>query len=638
MIDENLLDFNLPKNTSSNIKVIGLGGGGGNAVNYMYESGIKGVDFVICNTDLQALDISPVPNKIQIGAELTSGLGAGANPEMGERAAEESKDIINKLLDSNTKMLFITAGMGGGTGTGAAPVVARLAKEKGILTVGVVTVPFVSEGGNRMEYAKNGLKKLRDNVDTLLVINNQKLIEIYGDLRLTEAFSKANEVLTTATKGIAEVISQPLMVNIDLMDAKRVLENSGTALMGQFEASGEHRAIKAVEGALDSPLLNESDIHGAQQVLLKIVCGKGEDEITITELSNIKNYIQKACGNDSNVNIIEGIGTDEIMGDKVNVTVIATGFKANEPMLEGDEKKVHELPSDKNINDNNLLDKELLTKPSNEDNVSVKSNINTLFDKDISNNKDTNNDLDLNKEHIDESFNDNKEGFVLDSNDNKVVYELDLEDDISDNESVVQNHNLLEKKSSNLEATDIEVNLEDLDVESNLEAPDLEVNPEDLGVESNLEVPDLEVNPEDADKNLLQDTKDIESSDLGLLKEVENRENITKVIQDEQENLDLEFKDKEENISISQDLNRNTNTEKQMLKSRERLDKLEKLTEKLRTPSGVSDLESEPAYKRSDLDLNDNNEIEDDSKIILDKNAGDIQIKEDNSFLHDNID
>ena len=646
MIDENLLDFNLPKNISSNIKVIGLGGGGGNAVNYMYESGIKGVDFVICNTDLQALDISPVPNKIQIGAELTSGLGAGANPEMGERAAEESKDIINKLLDSNTKMLFITAGMGGGTGTGAAPVVARLAKEKGILTVGVVTVPFVSEGGNRMEYAKNGLKKLRDNVDTLLVINNQKLIEIYGDLRLTEAFSKANEVLTTATKGIAEVISQPLMVNIDLMDAKRVLENSGTALMGQFEASGEHRAIKAVEGALDSPLLNESDIHGAQQVLLKIVCGKGENEITITELSNIKNYIQKACGNGSNVNIIEGIGTDEIMGDKVNVTVIATGFKANEPMMDSDEEKVHELPSDKNINENNLLDKELLTKPSNEDNISGKSNINTLFDKGISNDQDinTNNDLsNLNKEQIkeqiEEPFNDNDEGFVLDSNENKVVYELDLEDDINNNnESVVQNHNLSEKNSSSLEDSDLNVNLEEVSIEANLEDSDLEVNLEASDLESNLEDESVESNLEDLDNNLLQDKKDIESLDLGLIKETKEKDNINEVIQNEQENLDLDFKDKEENLSISQDANRNTNPEKQMLKSRERLDKLEKLTEKLRTPSGVSDLESEPAYKRSDLDLNENDDIEDDTKIILDKNQGDIQIKEDNSFLHDNID
>jgi len=642
MIDENLLDFNLPKNISSNIKVIGLGGGGGNAVNYMYESGIKGVDFVICNTDLQALDISPVPNKIQIGAELTSGLGAGANPEMGERAAEESKDIINKLLDSNTKMLFITAGMGGGTGTGAAPVVARLAKEKGILTVGVVTVPFVSEGGNRMEYAKNGLKKLRDNVDTLLVINNQKLIEIYGDLRLTEAFSKANEVLTTATKGIAEVISQPLMVNIDLMDAKRVLENSGTALMGQFEASGEHRAIKAVEGALDSPLLNESDIHGAQQVLLKIVCGKGENEITITELSNIKNYIQKACGNGSNVNIIEGIGTDEIMGDKVNVTVIATGFKANEPMMDSDEEKVHELPSDKNINENNLLDKELLTKPSNEDNISGKSNINTLFDKGISNDQDinTNNDLsNLNKEQIEEPLNDNDEGFVLDSNENKVVYELDLEDDINNNnESVVQNHNLSEKNSSSLEDSDLNVNLEEVSIEANLEDSDLEVNLEASDLESNLEDESVESNLEDLDNNLLQDKKDIESLDLGLIKETKEKDNINEVIQNEQENLDLHFRDKEENLSISQDANRNTNPEKQMLKSRERLDKLEKLTEKLRTPSGVSDLESEPAYKRSDLDLNENDDIEDDTKIILDKNQGDIQIKEDNSFLHDNID
>mgnify|MGYP001284731682 CR=1 FL=1 len=584
MIDDNLLDFNLPKNTSSNIKVIGLGGGGGNAVNYMYESGIKGVDFVICNTDLQALDISPVPNKIQIGVELTSGLGAGANPEVGERAAEESKDIINKLLDSNTKMLFITAGMGGGTGTGAAPVVARLAKEKGILTVGVVTVPFVSEGGNRMEYAKTGLKKLRDNVDTLLVINNQKLIEIYGDLRITEAFSKANEVLTIATKGIAEVISQPLMVNIDLMDAKRVLENSGTALMGQFEASGEHRAIKAVEGALDSPLLNESDIHGAHQVLLKIICGTGENEITITELSNIKTYIQKACGSGSNVNIIEGIGTDESMGDKVNVTVIATGFKANEPMIDNDEEKVHELPIEKDQN-NNLHDKELLTKPELE-NVNSSG---TLFDS--SNLLDQSQEKKIEPNGLNENNNiETKDSFVLDSNENKVVYELDLDNkNISDN--LVENHNY-----SNLELDSAPV-ADDMTVNN-----DLEKNEANIKIQESINMDSI--------------------SDFQF-------DNHLDQLEEKQNNLE----------SSSDSVVRNLNPEKQMLKSRERLDKLKKLTEKLRTPSGVSDLENEPAYKRASLDLNDESlKVEDEAKIILDKKDGDIQIKEDNSFLHDNID
>ena len=288
---EELFEFNLPKNRSSIIKVIGVGGGGGNAVNYMYENGIEGVDFVVCNTDSQALDKSIVPTKIQLGAELTEGLGAGSNPEIGRRAAEESIDKVKELLDANTKMLFITAGMGGGTGTGAAPVIAEVAKEKGILTVGVVTIPFQTEGGNRHKYAMEGLKELRANVDTLLVINNDKLIEIYGDLRFTEAFAKANQVLNTATKGIAEVISQHLLVNIDLNDARKALENSGTAVMGQATASGENRAIEAVKGALDSPLLNDNNIKGAKQVLLKVVTGDGEAEIRMMELADIKQKI-----------------------------------------------------------------------------------------------------------------------------------------------------------------------------------------------------------------------------------------------------------------------------------------------------------------------------------------------------------
>ena len=326
-------EFQLPKNQSSQIKVMGVGGGGSNAVNYMFEHGIKGVDFVICNTDLQALEASVIPTKIQLGKNLTEGLGAGSDPDVGMRAAQESSDRISELLDANTKMLFITAGMGGGTGTGAAPVIAEIAREKGILTIAVVTHPFANEGGYRKQYAKDGLEELKKYVDTLLIINNDKLIEIYGDLTFTQAFGKANEVLNTATKGIAEVISQHMVVNIDLNDARKVLENSGTALMGQAIASGENRAIEAVTEALDSPLLNDNDITGAQQVLLKIVSGEGDDEIRISELEIIKNQIQKAAGRD--VNIIEGIGNDASLAGAVSITVIATGFetkKVNEPV------------------------------------------------------------------------------------------------------------------------------------------------------------------------------------------------------------------------------------------------------------------------------------------------------------------
>ena len=319
------IDFQMPKNQSSQIKVMGIGGGGSNAVNYMFENGIKGVDFVICNTDLQALEASRVPIKIQLGAELTEGLGAGSNPEVGKKAAEESSDKITELLDANTKMLFVTAGMGGGTGTGAAPVIAEIAQEKDILTVGVVTIPFSTEGGYRREYADKGIIELKNYVDTLLVIDNEKLIEVYGDLTFTHAFAKANEVLNTATKGIAEVISQHLLVNIDLNDARKVLENSGTAVMGQAKVEGENRAIEAVMEALDSPLLNDNDITGAKQVLLKIVTGDGDGEIKMSELAKIKNKIQEAAG--TNVNIIEGIGIDSELGMAISVTVIATGFE-----------------------------------------------------------------------------------------------------------------------------------------------------------------------------------------------------------------------------------------------------------------------------------------------------------------------
>lgn len=337
------MDFQMPKNQSSQIKVMGIGGGGSNAVNYMFENGIKGVDFVICNTDVQALEASPVPNRIQLGVNLTEGLGAGSNPDVGRRAAEESADRIVELLDANTKMLFVTAGMGGGTGTGAAPVIAEIAKEKGILTVGVVTAPFATEGGFRRQYADEGIVELKKYVDTLLVIDNEKLIEVYGDLTFTAAFAKANEVLNTATKGIAEVISQHLLVNIDLNDARKVLEDSGTAVMGQAKVEGENRAVEAVIQALDSPLLNDNDITGAQQVLLKIVTGDGEGEIKMSELAKIKNKIQEAAGR--NVNIIEGVGIDPDLGMAISVTVIATGFE---------ERKKPKEPTTVKLDDDNF--------------------------------------------------------------------------------------------------------------------------------------------------------------------------------------------------------------------------------------------------------------------------------------------
>ena len=536
-------EFQLPKNQSSQIKVMGVGGGGGNAVNYMFEHGIKGVDFVICNTDLQALEASLIPTKIQLGKNLTEGLGAGSDPDVGMKAAQESSDRISELLDANTKMLFITAGMGGGTGTGAAPVIAEIAREKGILTIAVVTHPFANEGGYRKQYAKDGLEELKKYVDTLLVINNDKLIEIYGDLTFTQAFGKANEVLNTATKGIAEVISQHMVVNIDLNDARKVLENSGTALMGQAIASGENRAIEAVTAALDSPLLNDNDITGAEQVLLKIVSGEGDDEIRISELEIIKNQIQKAAGRD--VNIIEGIGNDASLEGAVSITVIATGFET---------KKVNEP-------------------------VTIK-----LEDTDDIGNSDSN-DLEI--------INDN------------VQQTLSLEDD----ESFDFEH----FKSNEVEVQTI--------------------------VGSDKKVVSLE-----EDENFISEPEAIISDILELNNENPDSEKKVVVNEDITEKESLEFHkpiiNEEEKLNSEQDVQLVDN-KSMRIEAREREERLREISIKLRTPSGLTKLEDEPAYKRNNIDLEEtahSSEDEISHFSLTSDNEEKIILNDKNSFLHDNVD
>ena len=557
MKNESILAFDLPKNQSSVIKVIGVGGGGSNAVNYMYKNGIDGVDFAVCNTDLQALEASPITTKIQIGAEITEGLGAGANPEVGRQAAEESIDRINELLESNTKMLFITAGMGGGTGTGAAPVIARAAREKEILTVGVVTVPFWTEGGYRKEYAEKGLEELRDHVDTLLVINNDRLIEVYGDLTLSQAFAKANEVLNTATKGIAEVISQTLMVNIDLNDAKRVLKDSGSAVMGQAYASGENRALDAIEAALDSPLLHDNNIKGAQQVLLKIVTGSGEKEIRMTELFSIKKHIQDVAG--SNVNIIEGIGVEDSMDDEISVTVIATGFNINKNI--GPAKpitpKIYELEKDEQFND--AIDEKEIDATS----------------KDIQNSDSSN-------------FQSNK----------------------SANESI--------------EVPQASLNFDDDEPVLNFES--VEDGSEDLSIEFSIGS-DNDINEED------------ENSSVDVRDEKGNKVIHGLEIEESAEDVVFDLKDDIEKEEYTQ-INHGISAEQMALRSRQRMERLREITVKLRTPSGLTDLESEPAYKRRDVELDDisHSSDSDTSSYVLgeddDKNIG----LKPNNFLHDNVD
>ena len=549
---ESLFEFNLPKNRSSIIKVIGVGGGGGNAINYMYENGIEGVDFVVCNTDSQALEASPVPTKIQLGAELTEGLGAGSNPETGRKAAEESIDKVTELLDANTKMLFITAGMGGGTGTGAAPVIAEVAKEKGILTVGVVTIPFSTEGGNRHKYAMQGLKELRKNVDTLLVINNDKLIEIYGNLTFTQAFAKANEVLNTATKGIAEVISQHLLVNIDLNDARRVLENSGTAVMGQATASGENRAIEAVKGALDSPLLNDNNIKGAKQVLLKIVTGGGEEEIRMMELSDIKQKIQEAAG--CEVNIIEGIGIDPDLNGEVCVTVIATGF--NVKVIKDDVTVT--LDGEANIDDVLSQEKEQeVIFPTKEDKVQ-----HTIFDNET---------------------------------------ELEMEETLNDHELEIE---AIEKE--------VEIELEEQELEQTEEK---ELSTEiDLDLEPQTVVIDLD------------DEVELPGELIPTLKQ-----------EDAIEEVELEIKEEAINDEETPPVNLETLTNK----SREREDRLKNISMKLRTPSGLTALEDEPAYKRDNVELEEtphSSESEVSKYTLSEGEDNKTEIKPNNSFLHDNVD
>ena len=536
-------EFQLPKNQSSQIKVMGVGGGGGNAVNYMFEHGIKGVDFVICNTDLQALEASLIPTKIQLGKNLTEGLGAGSDPDVGMKAAQESSDRISELLDANTKMLFITAGMGGGTGTGAAPVIAEIAREKGILTIAVVTHPFANEGGYRKQYAKDGLEELKKYVDTLLVINNDKLIEIYGDLTFTQAFGKANEVLNTATKGIAEVISQHMVVNIDLNDARKVLENSGTALMGQAVAKGENRAIEAVTEALDSPLLNDNDITGAEQVLLKIVSGEGDDEIRISELEIIKNQIQKAAGRD--VNIIEGIGNDASLEGAVSITVIATGFET---------KKVNEP-------------------------VTIK-----LEDTDDIGNSDSN-DLEIINDNIQQT--------------------LSLEDD----ESFDFEH----FKSNEVEAQII--------------------------VESDKKVVSLE-----EDENFISEPEALISDILELNNEDPDSEKKVVVSEDIIEKETLEFHkptiNEEEKLNSEQDVQLVDN-KSMRIEAREREERLREISIKLRTPSGLTKLEDEPAYKRNNIDLEETTHSSKDEIShfsLTSDNEEKIILNDKNSFLHDNVD
>src|SRR5215212_2194692 len=332
-----MIHFDLPKEKSSIIKVIGVGGGGSNAVNYMFSQSIDGVNFIICNTDAQAIALSRVPNKIQLGPHLTQGLGAGANPIIGRQATEESLEEIKRILEVNTKMAFITAGMGGGTGTGGAPIIAKICKDLGILTVGIVTTPFAYEGKKRIAQAEEGIMLLKNHVDTLLVISNDKLRHQFGNLKMKEAFGKADNVLATAAKCITDVINSTGQINVDFADVCTVMKNGGVAILGSAACDGENRAQAAIEEALSSPLLNDNDIRGAKWILLNINSAEGEHEFTMDEVEVIQDYVISQAGDDADV--ILGLGYDNTLGDKLGITIIATGFQHKSPFTKAEARK-----------------------------------------------------------------------------------------------------------------------------------------------------------------------------------------------------------------------------------------------------------------------------------------------------------
>lgn len=648
------ISFDLPKNQSNVIKVIGVGGGGSNAINHMFSQGIKGVDFVICNTDSQALENSPVPNKIQLGISLTEGLGAGANPKVGEQSAVESMEEIRNMLTTNTKMIFITAGMGGGTGTGAAPIIAKMAKDMDILTVGIVTIPFQFEGKTRNEQAHIGVEKLRQNVDSLVVINNNKLREVYGNLGFKAGFSKADEVLATAARGIAEVITHHYTQNIDLRDAKTVLANSGTAIMGSATASGSNRAKEAIGRALDSPLLNDNKIKGAKNVLLLIV--SGSDEITIDEIGEISDHIQEEAGHSAN--IIMGVGEEESLEGSISITVIATGFnfeQQNEIVNTETKKIIHTLEDEQKA-EHNLMPKSTgsaVRLPENSVAVKTKAEAavvkHTLFD----------------EAEIEERL--PFKGYIKTS-------ELLKQLNVSYEEVEVENI----EEFSQVEVNRINVN-EFVIIEAPKKQEDEKINTVETvseEIDDQILMFDLPINSSpkrtveqekkedmvffDLDKIEVQDHVEIipitEVSGNGIKRyslddyqEVENQLNNakpTKLVEAEIEDEEIVFEKRtiaEPNYkeSETQDEDPLNSPISKILSDRteERKRKMKEFNYKFKnSPSRIDEIEKQPAYKRMGIDLNETRNEPHISRTSVNTDDDDIELRKNNSFLHDNVD
>lgn len=645
--------FDLPKNQSNVIKVIGVGGGGSNAINHMFQQGIKGVDFVICNTDAQALQNSGVPNKIQLGVNLTEGLGAGANPNVGEQAAVESFEDIQMMLDTNTKMVFITAGMGGGTGTGAAPIIAKMAKDLDILTVGIVTMPFQFEGKMRNEQAQIGIEKLRAEVDSLVVINNNKLREVYGNLGFKAGFSKADEVLATAARGIAEVITHHYTQNIDLRDAKTVLSNSGTAIMGSAAASGQNRAHEAISKALDSPLLNDNKITGAKNVLLLIV--SGAQEITIDEIGEINDHIQNEAGHGAN--IIMGVGEDESLEESIAVTVIATGFdveQQNEISNTEAKKVIHALEDDQNMEQDLSGDQvnPAIILPNIEleekkETPIVKHTLEIEEEEEVTNETLSSFEMDqIKKQSVDERDMIPTSEFI--KNLNVTYYEVDVNLDenqefnitstakeeapapIEEEQDKQQIMLSFDMPISEKEPTAAPVTEED-------EGPvvmDLSDNVTDLEVNDFVEVIPVTENSETGEKRYALDDYEVMESAMNPETEAKKEEEIVfekKTVETEAEPEEVEGEVDPMNTPISE-----------LLKSRaeERRQKMKNFNYKFNN-SKIDDIEKVPAYKRQGLELDDRQHSSDTNisrtTLGVDEND-DIQLRNNNSFLHDNVD
>ena len=632
---DNIL-FEMPKSQSNTIKVIGVGGGGSNAVNHMFQQDIKGVDFVICNTDAQALENSSIPNKIQLGVNLTSGLGAGANPEVGEQAAKESIKEIQEMLNTQTKMVFITAGMGGGTGTGAAPIIAKIAKDMDILTVGIVTMPFQFEGRMRSKQAQAGIDELRNNVDSLIVINNNKLREVYGNLGFKAGFSKADEVLSTAARGIAEVITHHYKQNIDLHDAKTVLSNSGTAIMGSAKEEGTSRAKNAIVKALDSPLLNDNKITGAKNVLLLIV--SGTNEVTLDEIGEINDFIQTEAGFEAN--IIMGIGEDKDLGDAIAVTVVATGFALDQQsnITNTEVKKTVYTLEDEQKATYDFSDTILSKTPLIKDPIDTteKKIIHVL-------------ELDDELEHQEE-----KEEFQMDLiptsefiRNSAVVYDEILSEDISEDDFIITNISPVEEEVSD-ESTSIQPDLL-FDLPIN-DFEEIKINKDEIRHELTPDILNFEVTDAQeiiADKRDESVTKHI-LEDFDIQPTIGKSSSINKDSKELEQELQFELKTSIPQSEIneieasSEEVSPMSLTITELQKrAEERRQKMKgfnyKFTDQMN--KNIDEIERQPAYKRLGVNLDESNSIISKSKTTLSTDDNDdIQLKSNNSFLHDNVD